>query len=471
MHSLLIVDDDSHVLKSLTRLLRSKDYNIDCIESPLQALEHCRTREYDLVFSDQRMPGMTGTQFFTKLSRMYPQTRRILLSGYTDFGTVIEAFNSSIIHKFVIKPWDNEELKQLVSEQISLREGDKDSSVASSPSAVLRSVTKEDKTTTYHGLVTKNPVLLQQIEIISKTASSKAPFYINGETGTGKEMVARAIYLESDRRGGPFIAINCANLTETLLESQLFGHTKGAFTGADANQKGFLAEAEGGTLFLDEVTEIPYSIQAKLLRLLQEREYIPVGRTKSVPFDVRIISASSLSLEDAVKLGRFRDELRYRLEVIPIFLPPLRERGEDRKILFDHILANQVRRQGGEKLLVDPAVYDRIDRYPWPGNVREMLNVCTYIAVLASKDNARVSLQSLPPVLRAMAVADEVLAISVAHSEGPTVSFSTTQEQITRESLEHAIERFQGRRELIADYFGVSRMTLWRRMKKFGMDK
>jgi transcriptional regulator with PAS, ATPase and Fis domain len=320
--------------------------------------------------------------------------------------------------------------------------------------------------TDFHGILTCDEAVLQQISIIQRTANSDAPFFINGETGTGKEMFAKAIHLESDRVDESFVALNCANLTETLLESQLFGHAKGAFTGAQKDQIGLLEEADKGTLFLDEVVEIPLALQAKLLRVLQEREFTPLGKTKPQSFDVKIISAASTSLEKAVELGKFREDLRYRLEVMPVFLPPLRARKEDVHELFDYFLYQQFARHNLEFIEVDPEVYRCVSSYSWPGNIREMVNVCTYVAALSGQSDA-ITLQSLPPVLLAQHQPSSVSRFSSddAANEKPTA----VTRGMSHDDLEKAILDFFGHRESIAKHFGISRMTLWRKMKQFGL--
>ena len=465
MRSILIVDDDDYVLKSLARLLRSEGLGISCYHDPQEALVQCSVRQFDLILSDQRMPGMLGTEFFSQIAENYPSTRRILISGYTDFDDVTEAFNEKVIHKFICKPWNNQQLTAVIAEQLSLKEmGDSEDAARQE----LTSVEEQAPKSSFHGIVTEDPTLKAKLSIIARTATTDAPFYINGETGTGKEMVARAIHMESERSNGSFVAINCANLTETLLESQLFGHKKGAFTGADRDQKGMLEEAEGGTLFLDEVVEIPLSLQAKLLRVLQEREYTPVGDTRTRKFDVKLISASALSLNQAVSDGVFREALRYRLEVIPIQLPPLRERGRDLKLLFDLFLSQQFARQGGAVLPVRDDVYKVIGGYSWPGNVRELANVCTYIAALSNADDKAVTLDKLPIVITSQAGAPEI----ELGADNPQANFAKKSNPvITRESLEQVIEQYAGHRENMAAHFGISRMTLWRKLKQFGLEQ
>jgi len=474
MPKILILDDDDHVLKSLLRLLRSPDYDISCYSDPQEALLQCGLQQYDLILSDQRMPDMEGTEFFTHITQLFPQTRRVLISGYTDFSNVTEAFNDGIIHKFVIKPWDNELLKNLISDELRLGQEGLASSIFDSVEFNLLTNSTDsyesdaELENNFHGIVSSDPSMLEQISVIRKTANSEAPFFIHGETGTGKELIARSIHLECDRSEQKFVALNCANLTESLLESQLFGHKKGAFTGAQKDQKGLLAEAEGGSLFLDEVTEIPISLQAKLLRVLQEREYTPVGETSAIPFDVKIISASSTSLEAAVASGDFREDLRYRLEVLPISLPPLRARVGDIEILFDYFLDKQFSRHNKAIKDVDSAVYDCIRGYAWPGNIRELVNVCTYIAALSADESDSVTLDDLPVVLRNHSIQGDVPS---AEPESPGAIRASKPKQISRDSLAAAIENFGGHRESIANYFGISRMTLWRKMKQFDFEE
>jgi len=470
MYSLLLLDDDENVLKSLSRLLRSEGYAVSQFSDPKEALIQCTARKFDLIISDQRMPGMDGTEFFSRIAPLHPHSRRVLISGYSDFEAVTDAFNDNIIHRFVVKPWDNDQLKTLIAEQLSeYKEGEEsEPETKIEPNSLVpeKASLRPNDDISFHGIVTSDPLVHQQIEIIKRAASSEAPFFINGETGTGKELIARAIHLESDRSAQPFVALNCANLTESLLESQLFGHRKGAFTGADKDQKGLLAEADKGTLFLDEVTEIPLALQAKLLRVLQEREYSPLGETKGIPFDVKIISASSLSLEQAVIDGKFREDLRYRLEVMPINLPPLRVRGEDKSILFDYFLQNQLSRHGRKEMQIDEKVYLCVDAYHWPGNVRELVNVCTYVAALASDEDDKVSIDKLPPALRS---ATSLRPVPEANSAVEAQVQVTKKPALNKESLQLAITQFNGHRESIASHFGISRMTLWRRMKEFGL--
>ena len=474
MYSILLVDDDKLVLKSLIRLLRSSEYELDCVTSSKAALKQCESGHYHLIISDQRMPGMLGTELLGEIRKKFPDIRRILLSAYADFNNVTDAFNNGIIHKFILKPWNNAILKKVVIDQLRFL----DDSISSPGDPVFSFCAettnselgdadrKYKELDCFHGIFSSDPLMLQQISIIQKTANAEAPYFVCGETGTGKELFARAIHNESSRRDEKFVAVNCANLTETLLESQLFGHVKGAFTGAQCNQEGMFAAADGGTLFLDEVIEIPLSLQAKLLRALQEREFVPLGKTCAIPFDVQIISASSLSFAEAVELGKLRQELRYRLEVMPITLPPLRHRPSDIGPLFEKFLREQLHKYNHHVPKVDPLVYEYLAEYAWPGNVRELLNVCTYVAALVDAQCEVITLDCLPDVIT-MTSATTKCSASLPSSISGADAQLTKLHNLDRISLKKVLAEFSGRREDAARFLGVSRMTLWRKMKLF----
>ena len=312
MNSILLVDDDECTLNSLTRALRSPENEISSCTNPLKAIELVAKHAFNLVLCDQRMPAMNGIELLGKITQYQPEIRKILISGYSDFNDVTGAFNAGIIHKFILKPWNKQILVNVVAGQLPIKKPqahsllDKAEPLQISPDkSVPESLSGAvGELRNFHNIYSSDPQMMRLFGFIERVANCGAAFFICGETGTGKELFARAIHLESDRARQNFVALNCANLTESLLESQLFGHRKGAFTGATNDQKGLIAAAEKGTLFLDEVTEIPFVLQAKLLRVLQEKEYTPVGDTTPISYDVQIISASSTSLEEAVVVRR-----------------------------------------------------------------------------------------------------------------------------------------------------------------------
>jgi|GEM_PF-602717 len=330
----------------------------------------------------------------------------------------------------------------------------------------------------FHGMLTANSGMAALFEQIRRTALSSSAVFLSGETGTGKERVARAVHQESSRYAKPFVALNCANLTETLLESQLFGHRKGAFTGAVNDQPGLLAEANGGTLFLDEVAELPMALQAKLLRVLQEKEYTPLGETRPRSFDVRIISASQARLKASVVQGRFREDLFYRLHVIPLHIPALRDRQEDAVLLFRHFLATDydVKKCPAPELRAE--VLQVVRGYHWPGNVRELQNTCAYVSAFAG--SGPVALDHLPVDLR-QAFLNPVLAQPLGMPASPLVAPALGGErespevrqadpvEMTPEMIRAALTASGGRRAEAARKLGISRMTLWRKLREFGL--
>lgn len=310
----------------------------------------------------------------------------------------------------------------------------------------------------FHGILSRDPAMRQLINIVRNVAETDATVLIRGESGTGKELVARALHQESPRRRQAFLAINCAALTASLLESELFGHVKGAFTGAVRDHVGLFQRADGGTLFLDEVAELPLELQAKLLRVLQEQSFIPVGGSQAVKVDVRIVAATHQSLRDAVKNGLFREDLLYRLRVVPIFLPPLRERRLDIEILLRHAI-DQHNRLGRRQIeSIHPDAVQRILDYRWPGNVRELINVVEY-AFAVGRDN-QLGLEDLPPEFRASSPIS-VDQTTTAPRPTPTIDEA--------ERIRLALSHCNGHQKNAAAMLGISRATLWRKRKKFAL--
>lgn len=311
------------------------------------------------------------------------------------------------------------------------------------------------KLTTFHGLSSSSPEMQACFEVIRRVAPAECTVLIVGESGTGKELIAQAIHAESERRRGPFKAVNCATLSPTLLESELFGHVRGAFTGAVRDKPGLFTVANKGTLFFDEVAEIPLELQGRLLRVLQEMTFIPVGGTEGVSVDVRIISATNKVLPEEVAAGRFREDLSYRIRVFPVYVPPLRERKGDVEALFWHFLAelNQKNRRKIEG--ISRRAMDMLRRYPWPGNVRELHSALEYSFVVA--DGPVLDVEHLSPDLRV----EPLLALARARAHG--------EPEAERRQIEEALERNDGRISAAATDLGMSRQTLWRKLSMYGL--
>jgi PAS domain S-box-containing protein len=317
---------------------------------------------------------------------------------------------------------------------------------------------KPDDSDSFHGILSRDPAMKEAIKIIRNVAETEATVLIRGESGTGKEMVAHALHLESPRHYQPFLAINCAALTPSLLESELFGHVKGAFTGAVRNHAGLFQRANGGTLFLDEVAELPLELQAKLLRVIQERNFIPVGGDTAVSVDVRLIAATHRSLREEVKAGRFREDLMYRLRVVPIYLPPLRERRQDIRLLLLHLI-DRHNRQGHRHIDgIAPEAMRLLLDYRWPGNVRELNNVIEYAYAVGR--GGELGVEDLPPEFR------EPPRTLTSTGQGKTLrAKNQNEEDLIREALQNCANHL----EQAAEYAGMSRATFWRKRKKYGL--
>jgi DNA-binding NtrC family response regulator len=442
MKSVLIIDDDKNVLNALHRLLRSGLYKLTLCQNPEEALLLCNKNSYSLIISDQKMPVVTGTQFFKKIINLQPTATKIILSGYSDFNEVVSAFNDRLIHQFISKPWDDEALHDIVNAAVA-------SVVEDSAPPKKEAIRDNDGLLEFHGLLSSDINIQNLFKKIERAAHSGAPIYLYGETGSGKELFAKAIHNEGSNASGPFIAINCANFNEQLMESQLFGHVKGAFTGADSNQQGLLSAANGGTLFLDEVVTLPTNMQAKLLRVLQEKEYMPVGSTEKITADVTIVSASNKHLSLAVAEHEFREDLYYRLCVIPLHIPPLRDRGNDIVKLFRFYLhqfsANKHFRLDDFGKL--------ISSYRWPGNVRQLINTCQYVAAMSESD--AITIADLP---------EDILG------DYQVTASKVEAHDLTGDSIKQTLLTHDNNKSAAARALGVSRMTLWRKIKELDID-
>lgn len=464
--TILLVDDERRVLSSLTRCLARLGVNLVDYSCPQQALEFATENRPDLVISDQRMPRMQGSEMLSEIKAIWPDSQAIILSGYSDLSSLTDAFNRRIIDRFISKPWDNNELRMVVS--AALREQG------------LFGINDEQSipaTTDFHGMLSTNAAMFRLFERITKSARANIPIFISGETGTGKELVAKACHLESPRKSQPFIAMNCANFNEHLIESQLFGHKKGAFTGATSEHQGLFAAAGQGTLFLDEVTTLPLPLQAKLLRVIQEREFAPVGSHQTYPFSAQLLTASSTTLAEAVELGQFREDLYYRLNVIPLKLPPLRDRGEDVVIMAEHFLQLFARR---EKKLFNGFSEDAqqyLRQYHWPGNVRQLENLTHSIVVLSEQrtidretlcgalDGAAVSGPEKGSLCQPTAISVEAGQSSRDQERAAGSGTVVPLWQVEKNTIEQAIASCGGNIPRAAAMLEVSPSTIYRKQK------
>jgi two-component system response regulator HupR/HoxA len=457
----LVVDDEPDILRSFA-FNYGDEFEVLTAESGARGLEMLQAHEPAVIVADQRMPAMSGTEFLQRSMDVRPEATRIILTGYTDVDAIVRAINTSRIYRYVTKPWESEELRLTLKRAVEVfhlsrentrlvEELRRANERLAAENAYLRSAVPA------HEIVGESEAIAGISALIAKVAPTATTVLVEGETGTGKELVARAIHQDSPRCDNLFVAVNCAALSEGILESELFGHRRGAFTGADRDHKGLFEVADGGTLFLDEVSETTLALQAKLLRVLQENEIRPVGETRARPVDVRLIAATNRRLEDEVKAGRFREDLYYRLRVFPIRVPPLRDRREDVPALASH-LATRLSAQIGKPVgALTPEATDLLSRCAFPGNVRELANEIERAIILA-EPGAPLSEDLLSDHVHESAVN----GLPVGALQGRTNDFE-------REQILAAIARAGGVKTHAAEELGITYRGLVKKMRRLGL--
>ncbi len=447
---ILIVDDDSLVVEFLEETLRRTGYSLTSAHSAESALEKMKTSRFHLVLSDIKMGGMDGIGLLAKIKELYPETTVIMMTAYGSVDTAVRAMKLGAFD-FIIKPMSPEAVELRIQKAVErlnlIREN-----------RALR----EDIVNRYKEIVGKSKAMQSVYDLITTAAPSNSTVLITGESGTGKEMVARAFHMESHRAAGPFVKLNCAALNQNLIESELFGHEKGAFTGAITSRAGRFEVASGGTLLLDEISEMPYETQAKLLRALQEREVEKVGSANTVQIDVRIVASSNRDLRLAIRQSKFREDLFYRLNVIPVHIPPLRERLEDIPLLADHFVRKYSDMNSRQAKEIDQSAYQQFMNYSWPGNVRELEN---YIerAVVISK-GPRLMATDFPHELKMGRMAK-------LNGGGPE---ELNNGEITIADAEkilimRALDRFSWNKARAAESLGITARTIRNKLKEYNV--
>jgi DNA-binding NtrC family response regulator len=370
---ILVADDEEIMRDVLSDLLSSESYKVDLAENGFQALEMIREREYEVILLDLMMPELDGLQVLERLKTMENSPMAVVL---TAFGSIEKAVKATKLgaFDFITKPFKNDELL------LSVKNAMEHHRLVQENQLLKKSLLERYG---FQNIIGKSAVMQQVFDLIAQVAPRRSTVLVQGESGTGKELIAKAIHAASDRANAPFIAINCGNIPSELLESELFGHVRGAYTGATSAKKGLFEVADGGTLFLDEVATISMEIQAKLLRVIQEREFRRLGGLENIKIDVRIIAATNIDLQTAVRQGAFRDDLFYRLNVIVIKIPPLRDRSEDIPLLSEHFIKKFSDENQRESLSLEPSAMKVLMDYSWPGNVRELENVIERAVVLS----------------------------------------------------------------------------------------
>jgi DNA-binding NtrC family response regulator len=438
----LVVDDEAIIRDSLRDWLNDAGYEVFTAENGPQALQAIQREGLKIVIADLVMPGMDGIELMKQAKQVSPDIEVIIITAYGSIPTAITAVREGA-YDYIQKPFCPErteiliakllERQQLIEENLSLHQ-------------------KLEERYRFENIIAKSSRMQQVIAAIKVVAASNATVLITGETGTGKELVARAIHSQSQRRGKPFIAVSCAALPETLLESELFGHEKGAFTGAYAQKKGKFEIANRGTLFLDEIGEMSANIQVHLLRVLEDKEFTRVGGNEPIKVDVRVISATNRDMKEAVAKGQFREDLYYRLNVVNIELPPLRERREDIPLLTQHFLKKFALENNKEINGFSPEATDFLLRYDWPGNVRELENAIERAVILARK-----------PVIEIDDLPQQTLA-------GRPIPVGKNLRQVEKNHIINVLAQTKGNYTEAAKALGISRMTLYNKAKAYGIN-
>lgn len=397
MATILIVDDEPNITEVLEMVLRDEGYDVLAAGSGKEALELLRRHDVDLAISDIQMPGFSGLELLREAKQAAPDTVFIMITAFAGTDTAIEALQHGACD-YITKPFRMEELRKTVKSSLAKKESRKPRSTASNEDIAAVQGQKLFQALQGSHVVGKSPKMREVYRTIGTVAMGDSTILITGESGTGKELVARAIHEASGRRGRPFVSINCSAFPETLLESELFGYMKGAFTGANINKKGLFEAAEGGSIFLDEIGDMTPAMQVKLLRVLQERRLRPLGGSAEVPIDVRVIAATNRDLQEQIRQGSFRDDLYYRIAVINIHVPALRERKEDIETLALYFLRRYAEKAGKAISRISPEALRCLESFQWPGNVRQLEN--TIERAVALETTGEIQLERLPETVR-----------------------------------------------------------------------
>lgn len=452
MAKILVLDDDQGMREFMEIMLAKEGYDVTSADSPAKAINLCRKTAYDLVITDLKMPKMDGIEFLKTIKDHRPETVVILVTAYASGETAVNAMKEGA-YDYVEKGGSNEELKQIVRQAL-LKKG----LVGEQPTP--KAPTSE---TSFCGMIGTSREMAKVFAIIKKIANTPANILVLGESGTGKELVARAIHDNSSRSKMPFMTINSGGIPENLLESELFGYTKGSFTGAYTDRAGLFELAKGGTVFLDEIGELPPVLQVKLLRVVQEKTFRRIGGAEDIKVDVRIISATNQNLQNRVKKGEFREDLYFRLNVIPIHMPPLRERKEDIPLLTKHFIEKYAREFGKEVRTISSYAMELLMGYPFPGNIRELENIIERGVAMETSNII------LPENLVLSTEADAEEKNIDLHIPDQGIDLAAELESIEKRAIEKALQKTKGIKTKAAEMLGVTSDSLKYRIEKLGV--
>jgi DNA-binding NtrC family response regulator len=442
---ILVIDDEESIRDSMSQVLRKEGCSVQTAASGQEGWRFFGAETFQIVFVDLKLPGMSGLDILSRIKEADPQIPVIIITGYASIESAVEAMKRGAFD-YMTKPFTPEEVRvvarkaldsrRLLLENISLRR-------------------ELEAKTEFELVVGKGPAISRVLDIVRRVSPTESTILITGESGTGKELIAREIHRHSLRRNSPFVVVDCGALVETLFESELFGHVKGSFTGAHETKHGRFEVAEGGTIFFDEISNIGLNIQAKLLRAIQEREVNRIGSSKPIKIDVRILAATNEDLADAVRKGKFREDLFYRLSVVPLHLPALRERKDDIPLLVDHFLQKFNKRAKKNITGISSRALKALGEYDWPGNIRELENTIERAVVLARSDGIDL---------------EDLMYHGISGGTTPLSSLSgklQSLEDFEKEYIQMVLKAHQGNRTRTAEVLGIDRKTLWAKIKKY----
>ena len=446
--SLLIVDDEVELMRALCESLGEQGFTTRGFSKPAEALDALRDGDYDVLLSDLMMPGTDGVELLRQSLQVDAQLVGIIMTGQGSIQTAVEAMKAGAFD-YILKPFKLQQVLPVLERAIEVRRLRRENVRLK---YLVKQLTYESPR---YRIICESPAVRKVMQMVEKVAGTDSTVLVRGESGTGKELIARAIHGNSHRKDQPLVTVNCATLQESLLESELFGHEKGSFTGADRAKPGLFEVAEGGTLFIDEVAEMSPSLQAKLLRVLEDGHYRRVGATQERRANVRVVAATNKPLEEEMKAGRFRSDLFYRLNVLTVDLPPLRERRADIPLLIAHFLTS--RQLGKTPFALDPRAMEALVRYDWPGNIRELANVMERAQILA--EGGTITPDDLPEtLLSTLAVVQLMESVSPDSLDG-----------VEKHHVAEVLNRHGGNKVHAAKALGVSRRSLYRLIEKYGL--
>ena len=450
---ILVVDDDANHLKTLQTIIRSWGYDVSVADDGARAVESVKESPFGLILMDVRMAQMSGIEALRRIKDYNPSIPVLIMTAYSSVDSAVEALKAGA-YDYLTKPLDFEVLKMTLSRAL-------EHAGLKTENADLRSKLSADYELEH--IIGKSRPMKELVDLLAMIAPSEATVLITGASGTGKELIAKSIHRNSGRKDHPLVVVNCAALTETLLASELFGHEKGAFTGADKRREGRFMQADQGTIFLDEIGETSAAMQAKLLRVIQEREIQRVGGEETLDVDVRILAATNRNLEEEVQKGRFREDLFYRLNVVTLRIPPLGERRDDIPLLAQHFMEKFARKNRKPVKGISPLAMDMLLKYAWPGNVRELENTIERAVILLPGEH--ITEKELPPTVT------KTYADACASLAPPTpVAANRPLEEIEKEAIMATLEDSGGNKSETARRLGINRKTLHKKLKDYGID-